>query len=134
MKYSIIYSECNSMNRLFFTEKLSRKCSADDCDKIHYARGFCVKHYYRFHRCNKSNLKPKKIGMPNSPKCIVQDCTEEARQNGKCLGHKSIKLSSSKKLGTCCLNGCYKQSTVNGYCTNHYYGWMPSSKKKKATI
>ena len=59
-----------------------RKCKVDGCDKKHYGKGFCIKHYTRFNRYGDPEVVNKK--KPFRTGCIVDGCDKKHYAKGYC--------------------------------------------------
>ena len=58
-------------------------CTIGDCEKRHYARGFCRMHYARWQRHgDPAYQRPK-------PDCSIEDCEKPSRTRGWCDRHYS---------------------------------------------
>ena len=99
------------------------KCKYKDCDRIHSAKGYCVKHYYYAQR----------HGLLKRPACKLEDCTAPSFVNGYCNKHnlrykrhgdpyfrkKAANGETASKV--CCVHGCEKNCQVSDYCGLHYH-------------
>lgn len=59
----------------------SRQCISDGCDRKHYAKGFCTKHYQRLISKGDVSDPKKRLG------CYVDGCDEEHSRKGLCSKH-----------------------------------------------
>lgn len=64
----------------------SRKpCSIGGCERVHYARGWCVTHYRRWQRTGSVDDP-----LPFVPAlCLAENCERPQRRNGYCPTHSS---------------------------------------------
>lgn len=100
-----------------------RICKIKNCGKKHYAKSFCVNHYWKF----------KKYGNPLhnadwfKPKfCKIKNCGLRHYAKGYCHKHwknvRTWKHPLGKRLGI--MHKCYvyncKSRTLNKYCNYHY--------------
>lgn len=63
-----------------------RKCSIDNCNKDHRARGYCAMHYCRW-QAHGDPYKVTFVKTPRGPKCIVPDCSNKVRAKNLCEKH-----------------------------------------------
>lgn len=68
------------MSKHIFSE-----CSVDECNRPHWAKGYCSKHYYRWKK-NGDPLKTK-ILVEHSDKCSIAGCEEPYYEGGLCSKH-----------------------------------------------
>lgn len=61
-----------------------RICSASDCYRPHYARGWCRNHYMQWHR-SADRAPIHVVRRPDA--CIVDDCEKPVKGRGLCAGH-----------------------------------------------
>ena len=73
-----------------------KQCSIEGCDRSVHGRGFCSKHYNRWHRWG----DPQMV-MPR----------------GRPMGRKYDGVA-------CSVNGCERQATSRGWCYRHYANWL----------
>lgn len=68
-----------------------KTCSIPGCGRIHCAKGFCMMHYYRFYKCNTTDLSPEPLRRhkngKNLLKCSVESCKEPQYSSGYCRKH-----------------------------------------------
>lgn len=98
------------------------RCTIDDCERAHYARGWCGMHYKRWLRTG----SPIRGASPSS--CAVDDCERQAKSRGWCHAHYQrwrhhgdvrahVPLRSS---GPCSVDGCDRQRYARELCNTHY--------------
>ena len=67
--------------------RIQDKCSVDGCDRLHYGRGMCRPHFYRWRR----NGTPGKasIGqrLPTGLPCSIHGCDRRGHTSGLCNAH-----------------------------------------------
>ncbi|MFH2025295.1 MAG: hypothetical protein ABIK30_05645 [bacterium] len=81
----------------YWENRKTRKCALPNCNKKHYAKGFCRTHY----NLNRFNGEPEyKKNLPK-PKCKVENCHKISKTKGFCKFHynryaKGIELTKPK--------------------------------------
>lgn len=80
-----------------------RTCSVADCDRPPTARGFCQRHYTKWHR------QRKRLGLP--------------------LGPKPRTLNKGKNKATCSADECDRTAETRGLCGMHYQRLRAGSAK-----
>lgn len=88
-----------------------RICSVEDCDKKHYGKGFCYKHYRK---------DRAKLG------CYVENCNNPMFSRNLCFKHYYSIREDSR---SCSVNGCDKLYYAKGFCRFHW-----NRKRKKVPI
>jgi len=102
-----------------------RKCSVDNCENKHLAKGLCKRHYQIKNRNGDPNVLRKNI---NRQKCLLGDCNKLSSAKGYCPTHYerykrhgdplALKINSSGS-GHITSNG-YKTICKNGKaCFEH---------------
>lgn len=99
-----------------------RVCDIKNCGKVHFAKGYCSKHFQRFRIYG----DPLKVRFPRNliyPKiCTVEGCTNKFVAKGYCWNHyminrlnggPTIRNKNEKGKGHINKNG-YKEYKVNG--------------------
>lgn len=99
----------------------TRHCSEDDCDRPHYARGWCAMHYKRW-------LRTGSLDGPQPPStCQVEGCTRPATSRGWCHGHyqrwirngdvdAAVPLGRRRQPEICRIDGCDAPTHSHGLC------------------
>ena len=77
------------------------RCTIDDCDRAHYARGWCGMHYKRWLR----NGSPIRGVSPSS--CAVDGCERQAKSRGWCHAHYRLRAGLPAELTVHCLRHSY---------------------------
>lgn len=114
-----------------------RTCTTDGCNRPHYARGLCARHYDSLRRQHKMAGVP--LPSPSSRKrpgrtCTVEDCDKIAIARGWCDAHyrrwkitgdplTPRKITSHPPGSVCLADGCEKRPHSRGYCAAHYARW-----------
>lgn len=93
----------------------NRICSVDDCEEVHYGRGFCNRHYALWRR-NGSPAKVKVRGM-----CGLEGCDAEHYGKGLCRRHWLEARRASAPL--CQEDQCEDRAETRGWCVRHYTRW-----------
>ncbi|MCK5602789.1 hypothetical protein KAR91_12990 [Candidatus Pacearchaeota archaeon] len=97
--------------------KRERYCSVDGCENIHYAKGYCDKHYKNFNiDGNPIHIRKKntnKAYIARLRKCKKKDC-ETLSYMTYCTKHK-VELNPK-----CIIDGCDKNQISKGMCWTHY--------------
>lgn len=62
---------------------MERKCTVNDCNRKHRAKGMCAKHYY----ATKGYGKNRGPGPRDFGVCIVDNCETKAGPTGACRNH-----------------------------------------------
>lgn len=94
-------------------------CSFDGCDRKHYAKRFCKKHYRRNRKHGTPYLKrPEEF-------CTADGCGEKTLARGFCKKHYDRNLRNNtpylKKINRICNVGdCNRKHCAMGYCQKHY--------------
>lgn len=73
-----------------------KTCNVEGCDRKHYAKGLCSKHYYqKYHGKELSSFNSReRIKKPKDKKCSVLDCEEEYYAKSFCKYHYFSKYNS----------------------------------------
>ncbi len=98
------------------------RCTIDDCDRAHYARGWCGMHYKRWLRTG----SPIRGASPSS--CAVDDCHRQAKSRGWCHAHYQRWRQNGdvrahvplRAGGPCSVDGCDRQRYARALCNTHY--------------
>ena len=67
------------------SEKITKICSADGCNEVHYAKGFCQKHYTRLHNYGRLHRVQSYNQSPYI--CSVDGCDNSGYSKGLCHKH-----------------------------------------------
>ena len=113
-----------------------RICGVEDCDKKHWAKGYCKVHYLRVQRTGSTertrNWNPGAL-------CAIDGCQYPVHAGGYCNTHYmrvqrhgeagSAELIPHTRRGkhygvTCSVEGCGRQATARGWCNMHYQRFM----------
>ncbi len=112
----------------------ARQCAIEDCDRRHYARNWCAKHYQRW-RATGDPLEPLRIIADNSGQCAVDDCPHHAVARGWCNTHyqrwytHGDAATEVRQLvpngGQCTVEDCPTEprSRTSLWCETHYQRW-----------
>lgn len=109
-----------------------RACSIEECERRHYARGYCEAHYRRLQRTGE--LAPaKQIGQHSPKTCSVEACDRLATERGLCHGHYLRLLRHGDVQATRPLERgarvcavapkCTRPVYAKGLCRLHYRRW-----------
>jgi len=105
-------------------DRSRRHCSEEDCDRPHYARGWCALHYKRW-------LRTGRTAGPQPPStCDVVGCERPATSRGWCHGHyqrwvRNGDVDAATPLGRrrqpeiCRIDGCDARTHSRGLCRTH---------------
>jgi hypothetical protein len=126
-------------------------CKHDDCNRNHYALGYCKMHYNRHRRSegiSNGSIKPSRIYY-HGAKCQFDGCQNKIRARGYCSSHYSRLIRNGDinvvkkvpKYTTNCiaiyLDGvqCSIKAYCKEYCKRHYQQWKrwgdPLANKQK---
>ena len=108
---------------------MTKICSVDGCERLHYAKGYCALHYRRF----KVHGDPL-LGALERKICTVDDCGKPAHGNGLCSWHyqrqrkgkpldhpwKGERSDKKKGVAECSVDGCVNKVYRSGLCGGHY--------------
>lgn len=93
-------------------------CSVEGCERKHYGKGLCSKHYARNRRRN------------NTRRCSVDGCLRAYVSSGYCGAHYRRYLKSGdvgiaevqvrEKGRVCSVEGCDRPHRSGGYCQGHH--------------
>lgn len=112
-----------------------RLCSIDECERVHYGRGYCQMHYSRW-RTHGDPLLGAAVRNPDQ--CIVDACEKKPQAKGMCPMHyQRVRLYGSidpsfppprprpRRTGIepCEIDGCEKPIIARGWCTAHWTRW-----------
>jgi hypothetical protein len=99
-------------------------CAAAGCDRRHYARGYCERHYRQVLRTG--DVQPDRAPAV----CAVEGCGRKAVTRGWCHGHylrwsrqgdvKADVPLARPQDDTCKHRGCERGAQSAGYCRSHY--------------
>lgn len=101
-------------------------CNAGDCERTHYAKGFCKKHYMQVFRHGK--LTPGSERGVERP-CEAPGCSRTDTAKGLCRKHNRQmkvygRLTPEKEYQTgwtgCKVEGCNNKHRAKGLCAKHY--------------
>lgn len=100
----------------------TRHCSEDDCDRPHYARGWCAMHYKRWLRTG-SPIRGERATM-----CRVENCERQAKSRGWCHAHYQRWRKHGdvqpdvplRAIRPCTVEGCDRPSYARAHCSTHY--------------
>lgn len=121
-------------------------CSVDGCSAVPIARGYCSKHYSRWHRFGDPEREPTRRSRAGS--CSVDGCDSAIRTRSLCSVHYQRVLSTGE-VGTpqrarrsrqqiCGIPRCGEPHQAQGYCERHYDSWrkygdpLEVSRRRKA--
>jgi len=106
---------------------VERTCSIEGCPKPVRARGWCTRHYYRWHRNGNPLLTVRRV--KGQFPCSVVGCPNPADTRGWCHTH----YARWKRHGTtadpvsfptiCSIEGCPKLHATRGWCGMHAERW-----------
>lgn len=101
-----------------------RVCVEDHCDRPHYARGWCAKHYKRWLRTGDL------VRTPPRPTCDVAGCERPVKARGWCHGHyqrwrrlgdvRPDRPLRDRRKPPCSVAGCERQAHARDLCQTHY--------------
>ena len=104
---------------------MENTCSIPDCSAAVSARGWCRKHYGRWHRHGdplRARVRPELCG--------VSGCDLKHFAKGWCelhyrrwKAHGTTDGPQPKKRASCSVNGCEIETMSRGYCAKHYQRW-----------
>jgi hypothetical protein len=97
-----------------------RICGVDECERTHFARGWCKNHYERVRR----------TGVPGGPigsaptRCEYPECDYDAHSRKLCQNHYALlwkKEAGQEKVDRedCSLDFCHRRHAKSGYCWMH---------------
>lgn len=106
-----------------------RTCSVEDCEEPHSGRGFCARHYQKWHRYGDPLATHERIVT-----CIFPGCGKPHESKGLCGGHanqrrKGMELQPlrvwhpSDNRPACSFDGCSDPVLARGWCHVHYARW-----------
>ena len=104
-----------------------RKCSVRECERKHLARGYCVKHNYRWRKHGDPLHEPRKRGI-----CSIPNCNKPHVARGWCEKHHARWLRRGgdpaisrkpERPEICQVDGCAQRHEALGYCKSHYYAF-----------
>lgn len=111
-------------------------CSVDGCDRKHYGKGFCAKHYQRW-RTHGTPHAPAAVRLGDV--CAVADCDKKPVSRGWCPMHyQRWRLTGTtdytpkarkvrvRRVGVepCEIDGCEKPIVARGWCSAHWTRWQ----------
>jgi len=112
----------------------SRKCSINECNNIHYAKDYCIKHYARWRKNGDPLIKSTK--KKESILCSIAGCFNIHNAKGYCQKHYvrwkrhgdpntvlCLPHGLTKGILKCKVEGCDYPHLAKGYCTTHYQRW-----------
>jgi hypothetical protein len=101
-----------------------RGCAAGGCERPHYARGYCERHYRQVLRTG--DVQPDRAPS----ECAVEGCGRKAVTRGWCHGHylrwsrqgdvKADVPLARPERDTCRVDECERGAHSAGYCRSHY--------------
>jgi len=102
---------------------MAPRCSADDCDRLVYARGHCSRHYRQLLR--HGEVRPDAVPRL----CAVDGCGRRAASRGWCSAHylrwtRTGDAQADVPLGrsgrrSCKVPGCVRSAVRAGLCAAH---------------
>lgn len=110
-----------------------RICSIDDCERRHYAHGWCQSHYGRWYRNGDPEYKPPAKGDPDP--CSVDGCDRFLTPpygRGMCsLHYRRWRIHGDPNyqrpvvvgVAPCSIEGCEKVVAARGWCVAHWTRW-----------
>lgn len=105
----------------------SKLCSIQGCERPRFSRGWCTKHYSRWHRHGNLHREPRKRGI-----CSIPDCGKPHVARGWCEKHHARWLRRGgdpaisrkpERPEICQVDGCAQRHEALGYCKSHYYAF-----------
>lgn len=104
----------------------NRICSIPDCDRRHYARGWCAKHYSKWRRSG----TPEPTVWAKDGQCSIDGCGGAPDARGLCSTH----YNRWRRTGTtdtprringadCSVAGCGRPAKTRTWCPAHYSRW-----------
>lgn len=96
-------------------------CTVEGCNSVHYAIGFCKKHYSRWKIHGVTEL-PEKLAVG----CSVDGCERKHEARGLCTVHYRRFLNHGntdflgRVKGVCSVEGCENPHEGFGFCIKHY--------------
>lgn len=89
-----------------------RICAVDGCDRNHYGRGWCRRHYDRARRAERHSA-PTRL-------CEVDNCGRPHNARGMCIHHyKKWRQANTP----CAVDDCPRNAARQGYCRGHWDRW-----------
>jgi hypothetical protein len=95
-----------------------KSCTVEGCDRKHYGKGFCSKHYASNRRAN------------NTRQCSVEGCIRSYVSSGYCGAHYrrmlkrgevgDAQVQRREANRTCSVTGCGLPHDTGGLCTAHH--------------
>ncbi len=109
-------------------QSMTNYCSVSGCDKEVLARGWCGKHYRRWHRYGDIFTVHKLPNGTYEPICEVSGCDRKTHSNGLCSTHNarlkhigSLATENPKKpYRGCKEKGCLGKHYAKDLCRKHY--------------
>ena len=108
---------------------MTRLCSLDGCERVHYSRGWCEMHWKRWRRWGDPNGCAPRPSPEQKPPCSIDGCDRESSVRGWCQMHYSRwkrtgnATHERKRRQPCSVEGCDKLADAKGYCRDHYQAW-----------
>ena len=130
----------------------SRKCSLEDCDKPHEARGFCQNHYRQRFRKSRSRTphKPKRIewlesqiNHPDTVNCLRWPFRIDHRTGYGIADYKSKSMPASRLMCILChgeppskdLQAAHSCGNGHNACVNpHHLRWATRAENQKDKV
>lgn len=115
--------------------KPQKVCAVSNCDRTHYAKGLCVRHYQQMRRGNKT--PGQVIAHPNDREtasknlqCQATNCQRTRVTSRYCWLHEQrLRTKGTVELGpkqqkVCSVDGCSNNARTRGMCNKHYQKWF----------
>jgi len=116
------------------------KCTAKGCRNVHYALGFCKKHYAEIRHYGHLKNDPTCVVSDDRPKCKADGCERLKYAKGYCMKHyQRVRLyghinysrkAHKKRTATfikCKTKGCKNNNYIKGYCKKHCVDVIPEN-------
>lgn len=108
---------------------MATNCSVTDCDREHYARGMCARHFKQWQR--HGQVQPDRTADPKI--CEVGNCDRLATERSLCHGHYLRLIRTGdvrpdvplerRARRACSVNGCDRPVQARDLCGTHYTRW-----------
>lgn len=103
---------------------VTKKCSIENCNNKHSARGYCGMHYNLLKKQGKLLTLPRPENW-GKHKCSIENCKEKHYRMEFCLTHYGEHYTKKRKdkiksQQNCAFHSCSKPPYAQGYCSTHY--------------